>query len=790
MPKTPVDRPRTGSGSFREELLHLFALCSGAFAAPLFLVLGAQAEFFVARRSPSSDVIAFALLVTLLPPALLVLLEMLIGLINATARSWLHRVLVAALLGVILMAFTPLGLFSPLLGCAGAVAYHRYREMRDFCARMSVAGLLLPLIFVFFTPVRTLVLGGQYGNPVSVDSQTPVVLLVFDELPLSSMVGSDLTIDARTFPNFHRLQLDSLWFRNAVAAADDTMRAVPAILTGNRAPKDKPPVLHNYPRNLFTMLAGDYRLAVSENLTSLAPLGKSENVDVSTGQRWRVLAMDTAILYLHRILPPAYTGWLPPVDKGWVDFANELERPPREQGFLSFLSGMSANAGPTLYYYHANFPHYPYSFLPDGREYDAGSESGVDGLDSRWMWLSPWQALQAYQRHLLQAMFADRMLGLALDRLEELGLSDKVLMIVVADHGSSYRHGAPFRPAAPGSLPGVGPVPLLVKLPGAQHPTGVIDRPVTTMDVLPTIVEVLRIPTDWSFEGHSLLDATAASTSRQISADVMKTADLVPYPDDLGPLENAVEHKIKVFGPHLEKLYSVGPAEPRVGQPLTFAGKARLTGSLLWPGLLADVRSESRFVPNRLRGYLAYAGPSVPLVVGLNGRIAGSTLSLPAGTGSSFSALIDPALLKPGRNEVSLGVMKADGTFDQVELQTPPAYKLTTQGLAQEDGTPIAPEPRLEGQVVSMVLEEGGFKIDGWAAVKEGQTGRPADRIVVFQGDRYLLTAPPSADGTFRLSLPRPVLEGDAKPRVFALGAGGGRELEYLDSYRKRAKLH
>ena len=44
-------QPKRGlrSGFPGLDLLHLFSLSSTAFAAPLFFVLGAQAEFFVAR---------------------------------------------------------------------------------------------------------------------------------------------------------------------------------------------------------------------------------------------------------------------------------------------------------------------------------------------------------------------------------------------------------------------------------------------------------------------------------------------------------------------------------------------------------------------------------------------------------------------------------------------------------------------------------------------------------------------------------------------------------------------
>jgi hypothetical protein len=406
------------------------------------------------------------------------------------------------------------------------------------------------------------------------------------------------------------------------------------------------------------------------------------------------------------------------------------------------------------------------------------------------MWRSSWHALLGYQRHLLQARFADRLLGLALDRMQEVGLYQRALVIVVADHGASYRFGAPFRPASLGSLPGVGPVPLMVKLPGADHPTGVVDRPVTTLDILPTIIDVLDIPATWPLEGHSLLDQSASSTSRKVSSDVMKTGELVPFPDHLGPLRDAVDHKSKVFGPNLEGLYKAGPAFSLIGQPLPAGKTSTLKGSLLWPSLLLDVKLTDRFVPCRLRGFVGYEGPPIPLAIALNGRIAGSTFSVPGVGESSFSLIVDPELLEPGRNEVSLAVMKTDGSFEPVELETQRVYQLQGNQICDDKGQPLPKEDGLDGMVMSMVLEEGGYKVEGWSVFGSGGSGVPPEELVIFQDGRFLLTAPPQPDGTFRLGLPKPVLVSDRRVRVFAVGGRGARELSYQDSYRQRAKLH
>ena len=65
-------------------------------------------------------------------------------------------------------------------------------------------------------------------------STVPIVHVVFDELPLSTLVGADGDIDAKLFPNFARLARASTWYRNATTVNDLTAAAVPAQLTGEQ----------------------------------------------------------------------------------------------------------------------------------------------------------------------------------------------------------------------------------------------------------------------------------------------------------------------------------------------------------------------------------------------------------------------------------------------------------------------------------------------------------------------------------------------------------------------------
>jgi hypothetical protein len=81
--------------------LGIAVLWTFAVAQPLFDLLKDNPEFFAARGSTGFDVISWSVLVVALPPALLLALELLIGLAGRTARQAAHLVLIGGLVALI-----------------------------------------------------------------------------------------------------------------------------------------------------------------------------------------------------------------------------------------------------------------------------------------------------------------------------------------------------------------------------------------------------------------------------------------------------------------------------------------------------------------------------------------------------------------------------------------------------------------------------------------------------------------------------------------------------------------
>ena len=100
--------------------------------------------------------------------------------------------------------------------------------------------------------------------------------------------------------------------------------------------------------------------------------------------------------------------------------------------------------------------------------------------------------IQGLQRELLQLQYTDRVLGAIVQRLRNYGIYQKAMVAVVADHGAAFIPGQSRRLLSRGNAGWILRVPLFVKLPDQRHGR-IISHPVRTIDLLPTIADVLGI---------------------------------------------------------------------------------------------------------------------------------------------------------------------------------------------------------------------------------------------------------------------------------------------------------
>ena len=118
---------------------------------------------------------------------------------------------------------------------------------------------------------------------------------------------------------------------------------------------------------------------------------------------------------------------------------------------------------------------------------------------------APWNQLFAADPYAGEIAYADESFGTIVARLRELGVWDRTLVVVTADHGE----GIGEHEEATHSLllyEGTLRVPLIVRVPGGSKGR-VVAEPVSTVDVTPTVLELLGVALPEGLHGVSLVPA-------------------------------------------------------------------------------------------------------------------------------------------------------------------------------------------------------------------------------------------------------------------------------------------
>lgn len=117
---------------------------------------------------------------------------------------------------------------------------------------------------------------------------------------------------------------------------------------------------------------------------------------------------------------------------------------------------------------------------------------------------APFDQLYAYDLYLGEIAFVDQSFGKILDFLEEAGIADRTLVVVVGDHGEGrkeHREDSHSMLVYDSTLH----VPLIMKVPGIEGGRRLKSR-VGTVDIVPTILDFFGLPIDDQIHGRSLAE--------------------------------------------------------------------------------------------------------------------------------------------------------------------------------------------------------------------------------------------------------------------------------------------
>ena len=434
---------------------------------------------------------------------------------------------------------------------------------------------------------------------------------------------------------------------------------------------------------------------------------------------------------------------LPAIDQGWGDFdqaasialggsaaagdpllewqnqqATEVSRTAERTRLIeSVVAAASepADPKPELFFVHSVLPHAPWERAPDGTLLTRSADHDLP-LDEtgRWTTSEP-DVIHAYQRHALQVGHVDRMIGDLVAGMKEAGRWEDSVLVVTADHGTSFTPGTSRRVGEDASLDEVYRVPLFVHAPGQDSPD-IDDRLTRLADVVPTIMNLLEVSVDdWGLDGVSLVDGQDLPERVEVRSG-NETLTVAPTND--GALSTAERNA--AWFPHgtgWSAIAAPGDAGALVGTDVadldvrSGAGVAttdvdasvvdRSTGSA--PLLIPIAVEPTGEMPERI-------------LVAVDGIVAGVGLPVQDEPGL-FRAVLDPDLLPDGTHELEVLTWSDDG-LGELNLQAGSRLERTADGWVVA-GRVLTEEPtsgtRL-GFVEQVSIDGPVMAVSGWAA--------------------------------------------------------------------------
>lgn len=616
----------------RWKALEIFGLSGLAVAQPLYEVFGASPEVFVFADATNRDIVAFALVLLFVPPLLLWGIGAVVGVVAPKARRAVHVATLGLLTALLVMYLVKhqgwsTGWLLPVLGAvAGGLLIRAYQRRESTTTTLLHYLALGPVLFVVsflaLSPASELL---RPANADAVDLDLarperlpPIVMIVFDEWPLTSIVDTNGDIDADLYPNLANLAGDSTWYRNTTTVSNSTLFAVPSVVTGQMPDEGLNADARSHPESLFTLLGSVYDLQAVEPLTRLCPQAicneprapqREGEQQAVTESSLSTLLGDARSVYGTLVSPTAELGGTTDledagaeivdggagseVDEYVADAAQDNAEVdvlaifgPRPEGLSGLLHTFERDEAPTLHFLHLLLPHTPYSHVPTGERYEPDEglrEVGeVQGDDRSGNVRGPAQQAADLDRHrlLLQTGYLDTLIGDLLHRLRRDDLYEEAMVVVTADHGITFEAGEPARglgpePIEPSSMPDMAWVPLFIKAPG-QMEGQVDDRNALNIDVVPTMADLLGIDIPWEVDGRSLVGPDERGTEKPFVRAIGISGASYQFEEPIDVSEDASLQGVFAHGvdrylprdPERGRWYRFGPRPGLVGRDL------------------------------------------------------------------------------------------------------------------------------------------------------------------------------------------------------------------------------
>lgn len=613
------------------------------------------------------------MLVSLVAPTVFVILEALVSrLASFKAARVVHAFALGVLLG--LVVWQPLqndGVIATLalilVIAAVCVLYLRLELIRNFALLLGIATPVVIALFAFSYPFKFETLPGERAMAAQTATATPpVVMIVMDELPLALLQNEQGQIDADLYPALSRIQRESTWYPRTLAVGDETLAALPAIMTGeetHRSAERTPPGLPSYPDNICSIAAkAGYRVRATEIVTDFCQrksgLGTRISDLLRLGLYPKSVSLDEAPA--GELVAPEAEDLTPGriLEKVVDEAASRYPSPPvvwalERPGYVQrFTEGLDTSPG-GLNFLHILLPHAPYQFTNTGLAYpsyvlgDGGSATGLENPTNQ-----P-EVNKNMQQAISQSIASINMLEAVVKRMKEAGTWDESLFVLTADHGASFQVGSPRRTVIEDNEGWLLPVPLFIKYPGQTK--GRIDpRFATSRDITPTVLDVLGLKPGPNATGHSLLGPPVPAPER-IDVTSQRTDSLGVDPKKVEQEHrSAIEAKAKVFGEG--DLFALGGHPDLLGSKADRdPGLRPLRAEYATGGPEIEAHPEQLFVPSYVQATLpdVNSNPGT-IAVAVNGKVVATTRAWQRDGVWMTGVNVPDSSFRKGKNQLAL----------------------------------------------------------------------------------------------------------------------------------------
>ena len=302
-------------------------------------------------------------------------------------------------------------------------------------------------------------------------------------------------------------------------------------------------------------------------------------------------------------------------------------------------------------------------------------------------------------------------------------------------------------------------IPLFIKAPGQEQGER-IDRNAETVDILPTILDILEVETSWEMDGQSVLDSQEPERPQKLA--FLEKGQKIVLDPHVTRRGDHLQRKIDLFGSgDLKKLFQIGSHPQLLGEFVralsVLGGPESLSFEISGREFFSNVALDSGFLLANITGRISgveNGGCSQRIAIAVNGQVRAISQTSPSvDRDGKFTALVPWWSFCKGRNLVeAFLVSERDGNPQLIRGKETRAenYRLLCTGgsgciLSYGSGESIPlVEDRILGWVVGGISEMSDhFRLGGWVVDKKNL--RLVKEVVAFEGERLIASGVPTS---------------------------------------------